>query len=667
MKKITKESLAEIVALSDVQVNPTGTKLAYVVNEFSQEENKYFNNIYYYDLKTNEAIQLTTSNGDKDIMWLDDTTILFQSLRGQTEQERRARGLPVTSYYTIATTGGEAVKAFTLPLNATGLTEITAGLYYFYAAVPTTMDFAQGYDPTYDERFLQEKEESFTIFDELPFWSNGKGVINKKRRCLFIYNQQTEKLQVVSPTYMNVDDTYINNQGELVYFGSNYDDVFKKVSEMYTYNLKTNENKRLPLAEDMYISSLFELENTVILYGNKTVETNSYVNGKFYVYQADGSISELNNLDISIPSAIGSDVTYGKHNLMQTINNSQYYTKVVRNATGLYALNAAGEEQEIIAPEQRALVDFAKTDTTVYYVGAKGQGLLEIFAHDITTGVEKQLTTHNVTFALNHTIAPIIYETFNSSAGDNLDCFVIKPADYDETKKYPAILTVRGGPKGTSGAVFFHEMQMFANDGYFVFYTNPRGSDGRGSAFANIEGERYGTWDYQDLMDLTDYVLAKHPQIDVNRLGIMGGSYGGFMTNWVVGHTNRFQAAATQRSIANYVTKCLTTDIGYFHNTHQMGDVTVWEDIDAYWDHSPLKYADKVKTPLLFIHSDEDYRCYMGDALQYFAALKLHGVETRFCLFHGENHELSRSGKPKNRLKRLEEMLNWMNKFLKKA
>jgi len=207
-------------------------------------------------------------------------------------------------------------------------------------------------------------------------------------------------------------------------------------------------------------------------------------------------------------------------------------------------------------------------------------------------------------------------------------------------------------------------MQVWASAGYFVFFTNPRGSDGKGTEFANIEAERYMNWDYNDFMDFTDNVLEKHPQIDASRLGVTGGSYGGLMTNWIVGHTNRFKAAVTQRSITNFVSKCLTTDIGYFHNLSQMG-TDPWTNYETFWDKSPLKYADKVKTPLLFLHSDQDYRCYMADAFQMFTALKMFGVETRMCLFHGENHELSRSGKPKNRLKRLEEITTWFDKYLK--
>jgi len=198
-----------------------------------------------------------------------------------------------------------------------------------------------------------------------------------------------------------------------------------------------------------------------------------------------------------------------------------------------------------------------------------------------------------------------------------------------------------------------------------VFFCNPRGSDGRGDEFADIRG-KYGTIDYQDLMKFTDLVLEKYPQIDKGRIGVTGGSYGGFMTNWLIGHTDRFQCAVSQRSISNWISKFGTTDIGYYFNADQIQS-TPWDNMEKMWFHSPLKYADRAVTPTLFLHSEEDYRCWLAEGLQMFTALKYHGVDARFCLFRGENHELSRSGKPRHRVRRLEEMTNWFETYLKQT
>ena len=165
-------------------------------------------------------------------------------------------------------------------------------------------------------------------------------------------------------------------------------------------------------------------------------------------------------------------------------------------------------------------------------------------------------------------------------------------------------------------------------------------------------------------MEFTDECIRRYPDIDANRLGVGGGSYGGFMTNWIIGHTSRFQVAVSQRSIANWITFEHTSDIGVRFSVSQH-TTTTEEDVEKLWWHSPVKYADKVTTPTLFIHSDADYRCYMVEGLAMLTALKMHGVPSKMALFHNESHELSRSGKPKNRIQRMEEIVKWYNTYLK--
>ena len=277
-------------------------------------------------------------------------------------------------------------------------------------------------------------------------------------------------------------------------------------------------------------------------------------------------------------------------------------------------------------------------------------------------GGEKKLTSFNDEILSESNVCPIEEFTFYYKDVE-LDGYVMKPADFDPNKTYPGILTVHGGPRTTFGPTFFHESQMFANMGYFVFFTNPRGSDGRGNAFTDIFG-KYGTIDYDDLMKFTDVVLEKYPAIDRDRVGVTGGSYGGFMTNWIVGHTDRFACAATQRSISNWISFYGTSDIGMFFTEDQIHG-NIFDSVEKLWEHSPLKYVKNVVTPTLFIHSDEDFRCPMEQATQFYTAMVDRGVEARFVMFHGENHELSRSGKPKHRVRRLEEITNWMELYLK--
>lgn len=165
-------------------------------------------------------------------------------------------------------------------------------------------------------------------------------------------------------------------------------------------------------------------------------------------------------------------------------------------------------------------------------------------------------------------------------------------------------------------------------------------------------------------MTFTDAVLDRYPALDPKRLGVLGGSYGGFMTNWIIGHTDRFAAANAQRSISNWISFYGVSDIGFYFAPDQT-DANPWDSLEACWNQSPLKYARSVKTPTLFIHADHDLRCPLEQGLQMYTAIKEQGVDSRIVVFKEETHELSRSGRPKGRIKRLEEISRWFAHYLK--
>ena len=358
-------------------------------------------------------------------------------------------------------------------------------------------------------------------------------------------------------------------------------------------------------------------------------------------------------------STVGSDCKFGGGKTFHTTDNELYFLSTLEDFSVINCLHRDGRLEFVT--EKDGSVDFFDVHGEHLVYGAmKDYGLQELYVKENLK--ETCITKHNQKILEEYSISKP-EKIFMESHGEQIEIYVIKPIDFKEGKDYPAILDIHGGPKTVYGNVFYHEMQVWANMGYFVFFTNPHGSDGRGNLFMDIRG-KYGSIDYEDLMKATDIVLEKYP-IDKARVGVTGGSYGGFMTNWIIGHTDRFACAASQRSISNWISKFGTTDIGYYFNADQ-NQSTPWDNVEKLWSHSPLKYANKVKTPTLFIHSEQDYRCWLAEGLQMFTALKYHGVEARLCMFRGENHELSRSGKPKHRVRRLEEITNWFEKYLKK-
>jgi dipeptidyl aminopeptidase/acylaminoacyl peptidase len=207
------------------------------------------------------------------------------------------------------------------------------------------------------------------------------------------------------------------------------------------------------------------------------------------------------------------------------------------------------------------------------------------------------------------------------------------------------------------------EHQLYAASGYAVLYFNPRGSDGYTEEFADIRG-RYGTRDYRDIMEAVDHALERYGFIDRDRLGVTGLSYGGFMTNWIVTQTDRFRAAISQNGISHWPSFYGTSDIGFYFSPDQV-DGDPWTSWELYREKSPLTHARGVSTPVLFVHSHEDYRCWIDQSIIFFTALKHLGVEARLVLFMEGAHAFRSSAKPSIRKKRYEHMLDWFDGHLK--
>ncbi|HWW85660.1 MAG TPA: S9 family peptidase [Vicinamibacterales bacterium] len=288
---------------------------------------------------------------------------------------------------------------------------------------------------------------------------------------------------------------------------------------------------------------------------------------------------------------------------------------------------------------------------------ASSAGSLNLDQKDVT-----QLTHFNASLLGELKLVPVERVPYKGADGWDVDGFFMKPVGWVAGRKYPMILTIHGGPAGQLGFDWYHEFQVYASRGWAVFFTNPRGSTGYGEKFARGIEMNWGGNDYVDIMNGVDRILAKYPWIDQDRLGVTGGSYGGFMTNWIVSHTNRFKAAVTLRSISNFVSDDGTRDGAYGHSADFDGDV--FEKFDLYWDRSPLKYARNVKTPTLVLHSDMDFRVPIEQGEQWFRALRHFGVPSEIVFFPRENHNLTRTGEPKHLVESLDWQVFWFDKYL---
>lgn len=249
-----------------------------------------------------------------------------------------------------------------------------------------------------------------------------------------------------------------------------------------------------------------------------------------------------------------------------------------------------------------------------------------------------------------------------SADGTRVHTWIMKPPGFQPGKKYPAVLEIHGGPHTQYGEVFFHEFQTFAAAGYVVVFSNPRGSKGYGEEHCAAIRGQWGKADWADIQAVTEF-MKQQPFIDTARMGVCGGSYGGYMTNWVIGHTDDFAAAVTDRCVANLVSMVGSSDLPLVPGEYWDGNS--WDKAEVLWEQSPLRYFGNVKTPTLVIHSEGDLRCNVEQGEQVFSALKLRGIATRFVRYPATtSHGMSRNGPADLRLHRLHQYLDWWQRYL---
>lgn len=665
MKNLQLDDFTSYKSLSGIKFSPDGKKLAFVLHEMDVEENDYLSNIHIYDLETNQSFKLTSGNKERSFLFKDENTLLFPALRDKKDKARKEKAEEFTAYYEISLLGGEAKKAFEVPLNVSKLEILDEDNLVVTGEYDHNKPKLEGLSQEEKEKALKDmkEEEDYIVLDEIPFWFNGQGFTNKKRNRLYIYNLKEKTLSPITDEFTNVEGFELSeDKSKIILIANSFMDKMSIKSDLYIYHIEDEKLEKISHDEFFSYSYAAFLGDSIVFTGSHMERYGLNENDDIYIMDQKGNVKVISpkNFDYSLWNSVNSDVRYGRSTSRKVDGKYLYFITTEYDSSYINRIDKNGNLEKLTV-EKGSVDGFDVLDGNIVFIGLRGLKLQELYRLD--NFKEEQLTHFNQWVIEERKLSTPEKISFKTDGGITIEGWVLKPVDFDESKKYPGILDIHGGPKTVYGEVFFHEMQYWANEGYVVFFCNPRGSDGRGDEFADIRG-KYGTIDYEDIMKFTDVVLENCPYIDEDRLGVTGGSYGGFMTNWIIGHTNKFKAAASQRSISNWISKFGTTDIGYFFVDDQQ-DATPWDNVDKLWFHSPLKYADKVMTPTLFIHSEEDYRCWLVEAIQMFTALKYHGVESRLCIFKGENHELSRSGKPKHRIRRLKEITNWFNRFLK--
>jgi dipeptidyl aminopeptidase/acylaminoacyl peptidase len=331
----------------------------------------------------------------------------------------------------------------------------------------------------------------------------------------------------------------------------------------------------------------------------------------------------------------------------------------VPGRTEIWSTNLSGTELRQEVTGNREIYDWDLAGDRIAFVAADPTTPGDLSVYD--AGGESRLTRLNGFLDKRSLALPERME-FTAADGLKLEGWLLKPEGFDPARKWPLVMEIHGGPHGEYSWAFFHEFQILAGQGYLVFYVNPRGSCGYGEAFQKACVQDWGGKDYQDLMTSLDQLIERTGFVDSDRMGVGGGSFGGFMTNWIVGHTDRFKAAVSMRSIANFVSDFRACDIALW-NDQEMGRLD-WTDPRSVWDRSPIRYVESIRTPLLLTHGEMDLRCPIHQAEELFGALRVLRREVELVRFPEETHDLSRSGRPDRRVERLNRIAGWFKKHI---
>ncbi|MDR0749381.1 MAG: S9 family peptidase [Tannerellaceae bacterium] len=626
-------------------------KIFFTVTLADREKNNYSSALY--QLVNNEPVRIAKGVSD---YFFEDNGIIFRE-RGENPREAgnalyhpdHPEGNPPTTFLKLSYGYGEAAEWATLPFRPSQV-EWTGKERAFY-----TSSYSRHTD----------KSKNYHVYDELPFWSNGRGDVSGQRSHLYYYNRGESTL--LSDTLASVSGLRLSpDRKTLVYtlkpawYGKQ-----PEGNVLASLDVASLEKKEWNLFyKASYGNVTFSGNDEIVFTVNRSHEHDKIENPA--LYRLDIRTGKLTLIDngalYAVGNSIGSDVGGGARAEITFDGKGVCFVTTDTDYAPLVRLAWDGTGVTRLTEGRISIQEYQPWKDGFLAIALEEQQGPEIYFID-RQGNASPLTALNKPVFDEYAIVKPVEVTFTGKTGRELNGYVLPPANYEKGRKYPAILNIHGGPKTAYGTVFFHEMQYWASEGYAVFFTNPSGSSGRGSDFSDIRGKA-GEVDYNDLMDFTDAVLAQVDFVDASRLGVTGGSYGGLMTNWIVGHTNRFKAAVSQRGISSWLSFSNTSDIGYSF-TYAYWGTDVWKNGQLLWDASPLKYACRVQTPVLFIHSAQDYRCWLVEGLQMYYALQYFGVPSRIVVFENENHELSRSGKPQNRIKRLEEIKGWFDKYLK--
>ena len=675
-RTIAIEDLYKLTPTSHPRISPDGKRVAFVVTSIDEYKQDYRSSIWIVPTAGGEAQQFTSSaaNAGSPSWSPDGRWLAFVSERegeqtNKDEKEAKKQGKGKPQIWLIPTNGGEAHQLTYMQHGASNPVWSPDSKHILFNALTGPAD-----EETENGKSLPKVR----VIDRLWYRLDGVGFIYERRNHLFLIDVTGgEPQQLTDGDWDDGDQSWSPDGSRIAFTSSRAEDRWRLPSpDVYTLAISDGKPTDLRCLTDGTLtcsSPAWSPDGKTIAFlaGLKlrsgghtdiyTIPANVERTAATCLSQEfEGSFSDWTNSDIG-------DEHLAPAPAWSADGRTLFALASHRGATRVFtiSLDGAGKQPPTLTPGDIHVRDMSvdqAANNMALLIGSPTR-VQEIYARSTAASGElRRLTGFNEDFLGELALSTPEYMAYTGADGWPMDGWIMKPHDFDPSKKYPLIVEIHGGPATQYGYGFFHEMQLLTAAGYVVLYTNPRGSIGYGRNFALAVRGAWGEKDSLDIMAGVDALLQKG-YIDEQRIGVTGGSYGGFMTNWLIGHNDRFKAAVTDRSVTNLASDFGSCDFGWTFADDEL-ETTPWEDLGRYMRMSPINYVKNMRTPLLILHSEQDLRCSIEQAEQLFAALKYMGREVLFVRFEGQSHGLSRGGHPHSRLERLRHILGWFEKYL---